>query len=237
MLRLVTITGADDATSIQEMREITNEFPFIEWGILISSHYGQRCPSMKWVQALVEERGRPGAKMNLSLHVCGMHLRKLTVGETPFALALDWAYCGFDRIQLNFHAVPQGDVGEQILSGICKASAEWDPEVIFQADGVNEALIRPTARRFRCSYLFDRSHGAGVVPSEWPEFDKAFPCGWAGGLGPDNLASELVRIQEKACPLTDYWVDMETKVRTGANLDLAKVRKCLQICREFGVRN
>lgn len=71
MLRMVTITGADDATSIQEMRQITDEFPFVEWGILIGSHDGQRFPSMKWVQALVEERGRAGARMNLSLHVCG----------------------------------------------------------------------------------------------------------------------------------------------------------------------
>ncbi|MHB1675039.1 MAG: hypothetical protein ACYCSP_12405 [Acidobacteriaceae bacterium] len=36
-LETVTITGADDSTDIVELAELSEEFPFVEWGILISA--------------------------------------------------------------------------------------------------------------------------------------------------------------------------------------------------------
>jgi hypothetical protein len=39
MLERVTITGADDSTSIDEMLALSRRFPFVEWGILVSKRH------------------------------------------------------------------------------------------------------------------------------------------------------------------------------------------------------
>jgi len=58
--------------------------------------------------------------------------------------------------------------------------------------------------------------------------------GYAGGLGPENLAEQLPLIGQAAgdCRI---WVDMESRVRSDNDrqFDLAKVRKCLEIAKPF----
>lgn len=53
MLERVTITGADDSTDISQLVELSQEFPFVEWGILVSrrSEGGPRFPSREWIDA------------------------------------------------------------------------------------------------------------------------------------------------------------------------------------------
>jgi phosphoribosylanthranilate isomerase len=55
--------------------------------------------------------------------------------------------------------------------------------------------------------------------------------GFAGGLGPDNIA-ELARYVTESMGDSDgpTWLDMESGVRTDDRLDLAKVRAVLEIC-------
>jgi len=81
--------------------------------------------------------------------------------------------------------------------------------------------------------LFDASGGHGVSPEYWPAHLPDKSCGYAGGLGPDNLARELPRIQE-AAGQGPYWIDMEGKLRNEADrFDLARARLCLAACRQF----
>ena len=61
----------------------------------------------------------------------------------------------------------------------------------------------------------------------------------AGGLGPHNLAAELVQI-EKAMPNYTTWVDMETGVRSGDKEDkfvLAKARGALEATAPYALKN
>lgn len=60
MLDRVTITGADDSVDVSELSRLTDEFPFVEWGILFSqSKQGtKRYPSWEWIESLVEEKRR-----------------------------------------------------------------------------------------------------------------------------------------------------------------------------------
>ncbi len=57
-------------------------------------------------------------------------------------------------------------------------------------------------------------------------------CGYAGGLGPDNLEEQLELISAAAGDCS-FWVDMEGKLRTLDEtecdwFDLGKARRCLE---------
>lgn len=249
-LTKVTITGADDETDVGELIELSREFPFVEWGILVGSNTGEGCgcsrfPSVDWIAGLVNDvraAGNHQLPVNLSLHVCGEFLRQLVRGYSSLDVLLGRYLYAFQRMQLNWHGERQfEDSDENILDAISRlvdnvpvTDPAWNPVVIFQLDGWNDELWRATARRFLCAGLFDRSHGAGILPAEWPAARLGLPCGWAGGLGPDNLELQLPLIASQATG--DYWVDMETLVRSESRLDLEKVRDCLEIADEFRIQ-
>lgn len=235
-LTCVTITGADDATSIEELVALCEEFPFVEWGILVGYHEGcERFPSQDWITNLVSAREGMCNHMRLSLHICGRHLRDIASGRSTLGDWLGPQLYAFQRVQLNWHGERQSQqCSENVLSAFCKLDGfGWDPTLIFQLDGVNDDLYLAASRRFACCGLFDRSHGAGVVPNEWPQCSTDIACGWAGGLGPENLADEIPKISSKAWPAMNFWIDMETRVRSGSSLDIAKVRQCLDIAKPF----
>lgn len=162
-IELVTMTGADESVSPQRLAELSKEFPFVEWGILIGSQSGMRFPSVEWINRLVDLRVEDGNRMNLSLHICGRHLREIAAGRSNLEEFLGPRLGAFSRCQLNWHGERQGPIGEKILAAFCNFMA-WEPTVIFQMDGINDELRHRTSVRFRCAGLFDRSHGAGVVP-------------------------------------------------------------------------
>lgn len=236
-LTRVTITGADDATHIGNLIELSVMYPFVEWGILVGSSIGPRFPSFGWIKDLVDARTSIGGKMKLSLHICGKWLREIQRGFSNLSEvdALGIHTHGFSRMQLNWHGEKQEDAVR--LNVPLAFSSMASMTIIFQLDGVNDDLWKQTRELGHlCQGLFDASHGAGVTPDVWPHGRTNIQCGWSGGLGPDNLAESLPRIDEAArFGGTDYWVDMETKVRTdnGNELDLDRVRECLSIARKF----
>lgn len=213
-LARITFTGADDTVSPGDLLAISRATAErapgfdIEWGILIGSQHGHRFPSEAWILRLIEQFG---SQLNLSLHICGGHLRFITEG-LPLRIPAN-VLSAFDRCQLNFHAKPQGDIAANIMQAF-QAMPHWTPEVIFQLDGVNNELARASGLK-RVAGLFDLSHGAGVLPDEWPKTGPFadFPLGYAGGLGPENVSEELPKIHAAAAG--PYWIDMETKLFRG----------------------
>jgi len=228
----VTITGADDSTDPSHLAELSNEFSFVEWGILVSSSRsgGQRFPKLDWLSRLYDTV-LDFPHMNLSLHVCGQWVRDICVGDwTPFVCNTGPIKDFVKRVQLNFHAY------SHLLTPQFVPSAKWRCDeqgwqLIFQCDGVNDHLVSSAYDDgLDAVPLYDKSGGAGVVPAEWPIAMKGIYSGYAGGLGPDNLEEQLAAITTAANGEM-FWVDMETKVRTPDDraLDFAAVRKCLEI--------
>lgn len=239
----VTITGPDDSISPEDLLPLAQEFPFVEWGILASASSSGKCnrfPSFAWIENL----RRLPLTMNLSLHLCGRWVRDLLIGRMSFEGNIA---THFQRVQLNFHAE----------NTECKPDAfraviqEFGPrQFIFQIDGNGgnkhlDALL-DSADKIGFSVdavpLFDVSGGAGILPGTWPKpqwmaDDKAH-CyhGYAGGLGPENLAEQIPLILEAAGPnCPRIWIDMETRVRStdDRQFDLEKVRRCLEIARPY----
>lgn len=239
-LTRVTITGADDRTDPKDLLAIMQRYPFVEWGILIGSSTGVRFPSLTWINRFAEAANLADRSANLSLHVCGKRLREIADGRSSLYNELGDDLFRFQRVQLNWHGKPQSPaVANNIIwafTDLQKASCcRWSPTLIFQLDGVNNELWHDVSMRFACAGLFDISHGAGVLPDDWPKASTEIPCGWAGGLGPENLASEIPKIRSVAIEAVDYWIDMETRVRSqcGTWLDIHKVTRCLEISEPF----
>ena len=100
------------------------------------------------------------------------------------------------------------------------------------------------------SFLFDESKGCGKLAARWPGAAEAngVPFGYAGGLGPSNIAAQLVRIAH-AAEGAPVWVDMESSLRTVRQwhradgtavtediFDVSKAVCCLEAAADLGVR-
>jgi len=225
MIKTVAITGADDSIDCRELLELSAKFPFVEWGILISkrSMGAGRFPSLDWINKL-QKLKQQQPELNLSCHLCGQWVKDILVGKNDEIEELPLLM--FDRIQINTHGIKHNwnDEAFKILS-------TYPHEIIFQYDNENNHfLLRAKQNDVKHSALFDLSHGAGICPNEWPELIKGVKCGYAGGLGDDNLAEQIPLIESKAGD-TEIWIDMETKVRSNNDyqFDLLKVERCLEI--------
>lgn len=73
----VTISGADDGVTFPSLLALSAEFPFVEWGVLVSGRSGRpRYPSVWWLAGI---RGVPGVR-RYAYHACGQESRALQAG-------------------------------------------------------------------------------------------------------------------------------------------------------------
>lgn len=234
-LTRVTITGADDSVDPRALVSLSQDFPFVEWGILLSKTQegGKRFPSERWMQefALLSTDHSFVEPVHSAGRLCGNWLRDCLKGANScphYGLGI------FERIQLNFPAERQ-IVEEGNFLSVLRNLESSRRRIIFQYDGVNTHLLDMALRNgIGAQALFDLSHGAGISPESWPKPLDGVDCGYAGGLGPDNLDEMLLKISDVAGN-SKVWIDMETKVRSYGDqvFDLAKVIGCLEIARNF----
>lgn len=233
----VTITGADDSITPGALFSLSSRFPFVEWGILFSRAHtgGPRFPSISWINALQTEVRRRAVPMKLSLHLCGNVVRQLLLGNDELTASMRDE---FDRVQLNFHAERTPCAPDDFYRALHDFGGHR--QFIFQLDGalgnkhLQSVLLLNEANKVDAVPLYDISGGAGVLPESWPKPIPGLYMGYAGGLGPDNLAEQLPLIAAAAGDAR-FWIDMETRVRSNSNqqFDLEKVEECLTICSPF----
>lgn len=241
-LKFITLTGADDSVDPVDLFTMAGQFPFVEWGILVSmKRFGtERFPSLEWLDDLTFFAGKTEQKLNLSLHLCGSAVRKLLMeGNVDFLTQIGNAWILFDRIQINTHGEDHEWDFEQVANFINRL-AEQNKQIIFQWDGSkhNQNVIRDLADQFaNVHLLFDCSHGAGKSPDHWPSasgFNTGHGpifLGYAGGLGPDNINEEIKKIRQAVTSVHwngQYWIDMETKLRS-ENDQFFLLKKCEQV--------
>lgn len=227
-LEHVTITGADDSVDPSTLAIIMREFPFAEWGLLASHarRGSPRYPSAAWLRQLASVDTN-GAKF--SVHVCGQWARQLFSGDgsaLTYALA-DGPDC--QRVQINGVYVGKNP------SALSSVQSLWKRQVILQSrglDGEDWYVKSLHSAGLHTAVLYDCSGGHGITPCDWPLPWPATFCGYAGGLGPENLQSELYKIEDRVGDRT-IWIDMESAVRTDEKLDLRKVRTVLAISSRF----
>ena len=226
-LPICTLTGVDEKTDRGHLRELMCEFPIAEFGVLWSdTRAGHGCyPSKRFIDNFTWRfRADP-----IALHVCGGAVERLARGDEDIVTIA--RRC--PRVQINaiLDAVALWkDRVEAILDLLPRQ------EVILQHNASNQAFIAGFPERLRLAALFDRSGGRGLLPEAWPTSFQNRACGYAGGLGPDNLERELPRIAAAADP-RQFWIDMESSLRTNDVFDLDKCRKALEIASKWAGEN
>lgn len=247
----VTVTGADDSVHIPSLLDLAEEYPFVEFGILLSkTAMGRsRFPSADWIKTLVDsylDRHYSGEGINFSGHVCGAWVRQFMMGGWPkwelFQIH-EKLFGIFRRFQINTHAEPH-DVNWIQLPFLLREFERAGKTIIFQCDNVNgEVTIdRMTAEGItNVAGLFDLSHGAGILPETWPQPIKGVSCGYAGGLSPSNVAGQIEKISGIVGNNT-VWIDAETHLYTHAErgerplFDLDKVRAFLEAAKPWVIQ-
>lgn len=236
ILDRVTLTGADESVDPADLLRLSREFPFVEWGILYGSKEGTpRYPASEWRSQLAKVAMGAVAEvrpMRLSAHLCSRWVRDFVLeGRYTFGQRLEEPI--YARVQLNFHAYHH-PADPSFVAAALRLS-EWK-EIIFQLDEVNDDLWKSSREKgIRAVPLFDTSGGAGILPHSWPKPYANVYCGYAGGLGPDNLVEQLRAISTQAIGAVPVWVDMETRVRSegDAVFDLDKCRRVLEAAAPF----
>jgi len=234
-----TVTGADDSVHPYQLIDLAEEFPFVEFAILLSrnSMGNTRFPSREWIHHLVGDC--LDRSMNFAGHICGAWVRELLMGRWPthdFLNIDDDFQEFFQRWQINTHAVPH-KFDTVKLWEIVQTLENHGQTIIFQHDNVNTEMIECMGDHKNVAALFDLSHGAGVLPEAWPK-PLAIPCGYAGGLSPENVAGQIEKI---ATIVGDrqIWIDAETKLRSPDDqiFDLGKVRAFLEAAKPWVIRS
>ena len=207
----VRITGADDSIVPEALLLLSQAYPWVEWGILVSATHNKgepRFPAAQWIAELQYlAKKHP---MHLSLHLCGKWARELLLGLQKIP---DGLLEGFSRVQLNF----AGTLLARHTGKCCLALRTLGArQIIFQLDGMlghvhlaavceQDAILQSVD----AVPLFDISGGTGLLPYAWPAPILRYAYhGYAGGLGPENLAGQLPLIAAAAGDAR-VWVDME----------------------------
>jgi len=225
-LEQITFTGIDESTQISRLADICQQYPFVEFGVLVSrSSAGKRprYPSLEWIDDLVQDMPR----INLSCHICGSLSYNTLKGKSDVLDFLGHRLEKFGRAQLNFGARLEKVAFPGFVEVIRQFATD---EIILQIYGRNlEIALAVCAEGMPVAGLVDESSGRGVVPGSWSLPTMSFKCGFAGGLGPDNIVAEAERIASILPENYGTWLDMETKVRSedDTKFELDKVLECI----------
>lgn len=229
-LQTCTLTGVDEWTDFERMARLSRRYPFVEWGVLYSpgrQGVENRYPVIsgeRWTALRTSYRCR------LAMHVCGVGVSEVIGAGTYWLEA--WL-SGFGRVQLNL----RGDrfAAEDVAQAVRKLRAA-DPQrrVILQLNSVNRGLCEELNGMTGLEMLWDGSGGRGVLAKSWaqwgdPAHAAVSQCTWgyAGGLGPVNVAEELPKII-KAAGGRPFWIDMEQSLRNSEDrFDLDRAEEVL----------
>lgn len=218
-----TISGVDDLVSPESLYKLQKNYPFVEFGILLSRKRAGavRYPSEDWMKEIKKY------ELTLSGHLCGSWVRTFISGNSDIVNDIP-IWDSFSRIQLNLFKKSY-DISDKTMGMLFSINKQF----IFQICEENKDMFYKLKNSdVNIVPFFDNSGGNGVLPDEWTIIDNFQGyCGFAGGLNPDNLQEQLHKINKLT--KNDIWIDIESGVRTNDKFDLKKAEKCLEICAKF----
>lgn len=241
-LKHVTITGVSRANQVKDCLELSRQFPFVEWGVLLSRGRGEdrpRYPSFYDALDVIDSLVGDHVDVNAAVHLCGS-LATDVMENGPFSrILLPFVTDLSVRVQVN---LPESTGRNANIDAFEALFKRWpNTQFIFQHKHATEGIVRHFATSNRGRFLQDSSGGRGV---EVPWFKPPAPLacdtqlryGFAGGIAPDNIEFKLQQLNELLPGDAAVWIDMESGVRDADdNLSFDAVRKVLRLASAFAV--
>ena len=219
----LTITGADNSNNYNQLFELQQKYPFVEWGILYSkAKEGEnRYPLLSHITS---QFANSSSVLNLSAHFCGWYSKEV-IENCNYEL-IDSLPSQFQRVQLNFNFRNSNKFKLEELVEYAKTSKR---NIIFQYNRDNKTTLdnlMSTNIPQNIHFLYDSSGGRGTEIQSIESDFKNY-TGYSGGINDENISyiCELITNTSGGT----VWVDMESGVRTDNRLDLKKVEKVLEI--------
>lgn len=205
----LALTGADERTPIADLIRFADAGVEIGFLYTYSPDGRHRYPNLRWIIDAADALGG-----RCAIHVCGAR------AKTSFTHGMDYLRGRAKRFQIN------GDVSRDDLIWAC----EFYPgqKIITQHTPKNSILVFADFLENH-EILVDASGGRGISPAEWKRPKTPKRVGFAGGLGPNNIAAELPKIATVAGD--DWWIDMGGKLRDSD--DWFSVEKAAKVIAEF----
>ncbi len=237
-LRALGFCGVDDSVDPWHLQAISAQYPFVEWGVLFrpDKEGEPRYASWAWVETLAKVNRATGGTMKLAAHLCGSRCQEVLSGSSEFVKKL--RVLGFERVQVNATAANGVDVSNleasfAMLHECIRACP--DVEWIIQRNEGTKVLWSPllSSEDANVSFLFDDSVGRGVVATSFASPEKHAKCGYAGGIGPNNVVDVLGNVF-KAANRQSVWIDMESSLRAVVDgKDAFSIDKAFSCLRQY----
>lgn len=237
-LRYITCSDPREDIPVESLLNFTAKYPIAEIGV--QAHRGPMSFEKgrnKWFGEIMKKAQNMPTPPNIALHInytwCDYMCEGLVPNELDWWLRVPNTFSGqpvIKRIQLNI-----GDLTNSFDANKLSVLINRHPkqEFIFpwnERTARKIEKLKETGAKF--SLLFDGSYGAGIEPNTWyaPVY-KNIPNGYAGGLGPDNVAKNLDKINAILPQGYETWIDAEGKLRdrhTTGSFTLELAEKYLQ---------
>lgn len=221
-LQHITFTGIDGKTDLGALCELQQQYPIAEFGVFVAKNWrenGNRYFNPSYLDALA------GRGLNLSAHLCGSIARAAVRGDfQPFRNWTRYFLLSlFNRCQLNIATSKENPDSFEF-----PVTAFLFDEIILQQRSVDDCdLYLKSNTNEHITMLLDASGGEGIDTSLVAFAGRK--VGYAGGINVDNVAEKLTFLMENE-QVGDFWIDMESGVRTDDWFDIDKVRRVLEIC-------
>ena len=219
-LRYITCSDPRENISVPSILNFAERYPMVELGIQAHpgpmSYNGRR---NAWFKQIVYICSQMSIQPNIALHINYEWCDCMCHGVIPLEI-IDFINARnkitntpvIKRIQLNIGDRTNIFNPEELAKLIKQQN---DQEFILP---YNEKVapqieqLKSTGAKF--SLLFDASYGAGIEPKKWqsPAY-KDIPNGYAGGLGPGNIAKNLNKINKVVPENYETWIDAEGRLR------------------------
>ncbi len=216
----MTVSDPREDISVESLLNIAEKYPLVEFGIQAHPYAMSRGQARNiWFDKIVKTFQNMPKQPNLALHINYDWCNYICTGIIPHEL--DWwlrvpnAYTDLPvihRIQLNIGDFAY-DFDAKKLAYLIAAHPNQEFILPFNNGTKYKAeKLKQTGAKF--SLLFDDSYGAGITPNKWnaPVYED-IPHGYAGGLGPDNIAQNLDKINSVLPENYETWIDAEEKLR------------------------
>jgi len=239
ILNYVTCSGTNEFTDIEGLVSLMKEFPLGEIAVQVSERQSPAGGArIEWIHELAAYLCDHHTSINAALHINCKWVEKFCRGIVVPELKelIDLQDVDglplFKRLQLNFK-LDRDDVHEDCAETLIVLQHSLNRRFILSCNESNEHLVRQLyllGLRFDC--LYDSSFGTGVIPTsrQAPMFADVLQ-GYAGGIAPRNISTELSRIAyavDHAPSVGNVYVDAQKGLEDEQkHLSLDKCRRYL----------